>query len=359
MVLLVFVHGYNLQNSYLQPFTIVDEKMTFTTFTEYLLSNGLFRFRIPMLFVISGYLFALHDNQSYGKRMGKRLRTLLLPYLLWSAIGLAITFLFQRFSFTAELVSAAGIDQMGDNRPYEQIGWGGMMERWIFGPVSFQLWFIRVLLVYNALYPALRWLVSKIAPVWFSIATLFWLATIGLFFIEGEGLLFFTLGIWLCKKGKDIEQLPRWMNLKLLWVLFIALSLIKTFLAFRFDYRMTHALTLMLLHKLVIATGLLSVWFGGNALVRWWMEKPALRRLTGFSFIIYALHVPLVNYAMQIPFIYGKDIPNYRFLSYIIIPTLIIVLCIGIGYLLRKLAPPVYYVLTGGRGKGEVREVEK
>lgn len=92
MFLLVYVHGYNLNNSYLQPFTIVEEPLTFTTFFEYLTANGLFRFRIPMLFAISGYLFALGDEQPYLQRIGKRTSTLLLPYFIWSAIALLITF---------------------------------------------------------------------------------------------------------------------------------------------------------------------------------------------------------------------------------------------------------------------------
>jgi hypothetical protein len=204
--------------------------------------------------------------------------------------------------------------------------------------------------VYNALYPLLRWLIAKIPAVWFSIITLAWLLTIGLYFIEGEGLLFFSLGIWLCKKQKDPEQLPRWLSLRWLWIIFIGISLLKTFLAFHFDYRTLHVLTLMLLHKVVVLSGLLAVWFGGDALVRWWMNKKTLRRVTEFSFIIYALHVPLLNYAMQIPFLYGNHLPNYRFCSYLIIPALIILCCIGTGWLLRKLAPPLYALLTGGRG---------
>lgn len=62
MILLVYVHGYNLNDAYLQPFTLVQEPFTFTAFFEYLTANGLFRFRIPLLFVISGYLFALQDQ---------------------------------------------------------------------------------------------------------------------------------------------------------------------------------------------------------------------------------------------------------------------------------------------------------
>jgi fucose 4-O-acetylase-like acetyltransferase len=67
MVLLVFVHAYTLNNRYLQPFTTVDEPITFNTFTPYFLANGIFRFRIPMLFLISGYLFTLRDNKLFPK----------------------------------------------------------------------------------------------------------------------------------------------------------------------------------------------------------------------------------------------------------------------------------------------------
>ena len=122
MLLLVFVHGYNLANSYLQPFTVVQEPLTITTFTEYLLANGIFRFRIPMLFIISGYLFAAHDAKPYALRMKKRLRTLGIPYLFWSAFALLLTFLWQQFPVTAQAVSQAQLDQMGDNRPYTEMG---------------------------------------------------------------------------------------------------------------------------------------------------------------------------------------------------------------------------------------------
>jgi fucose 4-O-acetylase-like acetyltransferase len=82
MTLLVFVHGYNLNVRYLQPFTVVDEHLTVNTFLQYFLANGIFRFRIPMLFIISGYLFASRDTKPYGERVKRRLQTLLVPYLL-------------------------------------------------------------------------------------------------------------------------------------------------------------------------------------------------------------------------------------------------------------------------------------
>lgn len=59
------------------------------TWLQYFLANGLLRFRIPILFAISGYLFARrHGAEPHGARVWRRLRTLGLPYLLWSGLWL-------------------------------------------------------------------------------------------------------------------------------------------------------------------------------------------------------------------------------------------------------------------------------
>lgn len=350
MFLLVYVHGYNLDQTYLQPFTIVHEPVTFTTFFEYLTANGLFRFRIPMLFIISGFLFALNDSKPYRERIGKRTKTVLLPYFLWSATGLLFTFLLQQFPFTASAVANAAIDQFGDNRPYQQIGWKGMIDRWIFAPPSFQLWFLRVLFFYNLLYPLIRKAVLRIPAVWFSFAGLLWLGTIGLFFFEGEGLLFFSLGVLLAKKEVNIEQEMRWLRVKWMAPVFILLSIVKTSLAFYFTESTAAAITLMLLHKGVVFSGLITTWFGMNKLVDWCMNKKWFVWLTGFSFLIYALHVPLINYTHHLLKPWFSHWQYYRLLDFLLLPLLIILLIVLTGYVWRKWLPGFYRLMTGGRG---------
>ena len=60
------------------------------TWLQYLLANGLLRFRIPILFAISGYLLARRDGaEPHGARVRRRLRTLGLPYLLLSLLVVA------------------------------------------------------------------------------------------------------------------------------------------------------------------------------------------------------------------------------------------------------------------------------
>jgi len=352
IALLLFVHGYNLNETYLQPYSPVQEPLTFTTFFEYFLANGILRFRIPLLFLISGYIYALQDNKPYGERTKKRFITLMIPYFIWSAVGLAITYLLQQLPATAQAVADAKIDQLGDNRPYEEIGWEGILTRWTLTPTSFQLWFIRVLFLYNVLYPIFRWLVIKFPIPWFIISfSLFFLVFNFSYMVEGQGLFFFTLGIWLKKTDFAIDRQPRWFSLPLAWLFFIGCSVIKTFMAFELEpYDMVSIWVMATLYASSIIAGIMAVWYGLDKAVKWFMSKRWFVWTSSFSFIIYGLHVPLVFYITRLFYMYFSHLSNYRLLTYLLAPLLTLLICIGVGALLRKLIPGVYKLATGGRG---------
>jgi fucose 4-O-acetylase-like acetyltransferase len=347
MFLLVFVHAYNLNQSYLQPWTLTGEPLTVTGFTEYWLANGIFRFRIPMLFIISGYLFAMGNYKPYRQRVGKRVKSLLYPYLVWSAAGLLLTFVLEFFPYTRNVVALTGMMQIDETRILlHQYHWYEVLARWIFFPVSYQLWFIRVLLIYNLAYPLLRWCVTHRTAKYFffSIATLLWLSGLGFVLIEGEGLLFFSMGIWMQKTNFDIDTPNKWLNPKLWFIVFIILSIIKTWLAFQAP--------LLLLHKLVVLSGLICAWYGCNALVKFCMAKKWFAWLSAFSFMIYVLHAPLVVYATKAIFMQISDWYAYRIITFVVLPLCLIAASVIIGALLRRFLPGVYSFLTGGRGLG-------
>ncbi len=351
IALLLFVHGYNLQVAYLEPFSLVHEPLTFTTFFEYFLANGLLRFRLPMLFMMSGYIFALQDYKPHGQRMGRRFQTLIIPYLIWSAVGLAMTYLWQRFPVTAQAVRDATLDQLGDQRPYEQIGWAGMLKRWILRPVSFQLWFIRSLFVYNLLYPVIRWVLDRAPLVWLGLVFAMWVSFTSFPLIEGQGLFFYSVGIWLYRHNKPIDKQPEWFSHYLSWLLFVGLSVIKTFMAFEIETHNAAVRTAFsLLHVGSVSAGVLAIWFSGDALVQKAMKKDWFTWATAFSFVIYAFHVPLLPYVTQIFYRYFNHLPNYRLITYLLAPTLVLLCCIYVGALFRKLAPKAYGLATGGRG---------
>ena len=355
MFLLVFVHSYNLHINYLQPWTIPGERMTVNSFIQYLFANGLLRFRIPMLFIISGYLYALHDSKPYKERTQKRLRTLLLPYLIWSGFGLILTYVLELFPYTKHIIEQTQFMQIDDHRTLlHQYKWYEWLGRWILVPVPFQLWFIRVLLMYNIAYPWLRnWVTSKKGRrIFFPIAIFLWLATFGTPFFEGEGLLFFSLGIWMQKTEFNIQSPNKWLKPLPWFLVFILAASSKTWLAFNGQPFFGDAVypVLVVLHKLVVFSGLVAAWFGCDALVKRFMGYDWFVWLSGFSFIIYALHTPILFYVNQSLLPLLEHIANYRILLFITLPIAIIIFCISTGALLRKIVPKVYSILTGGRG---------
>jgi fucose 4-O-acetylase-like acetyltransferase len=355
MFLLAFVHGYNLHDRYMQPWTTPVDGLSFTSFTEYFLANGIFRFRIPMLFIISGFLFAMHDYRPYGERTRKRLRTLLAPYLIWSAFGLLFTYVFELFPVTRDFVANSNVVRIDDQRVLlHQYQWWELLVRWILVPVPYQLWFIRVLLIYNIAYPVIRWCVTHRIARWifFPLVFLMWLGTFNAGLIEGEGLLFFSLGVLMQKKGFNIDVPSKWLN-PLFWgLLFVGLAAIKTVLAFSGNPLLGRALypILTILHKLVILSGLIAAWYGCDSVVNWCMSRPWFVWLAGFSFMIYALHAPLVAYLIDPLFALLNNIPGYRMISFVILPLFVIALSVSTGALLRRVTPRFYSILTGGRG---------
>lgn len=362
MVLLVFVHGYNMNQRYLQSFTLVEEPMTFTSFFAYFTANGIFRFRIPLLFAISGYLFALHDDKAFGKRIGNRFRTLMVPYFLWSAIGLGVAVLLAQWSFTREAVYNAhlqppevigsGPNQTLNWKTFDQYNAGDWLKAFLW-PTSFQLWFIRCLFFYNLLYPWLKKGVLKIPAVLFTVFGLLWFFGLGFIILEGEGLLFFSLGVWLCKREKDIEQKPSWLLLPVIVTITLVACVAKTVLAFygvRIMSPFALAFVTNTLYKIVVLGGLVVAWYGLDGLVAAAMRKKWVVKLSGYAFIIYALHVPLITYLIDPVHGLLDAFPLYRLVTYIFLPLAVILFCIGCGWLLRKTVPGVYAVLTGNRG---------
>ena len=351
IALLGFVHGYNLRYAYLAPWSTIDEPLTITTFFEFFISNGFLRFRIPILFLISGYLYAQYDTKPYWERTKKRFFTLIVPYLLWSAIGLLITFSFQQIPFTADIVFRAGIDQLGDNRPYTEIGWGGMIYRWLLMPISYQLWFILVLFLYNATYPIFRFMILRFPWIWFLVTGYLWLTFFHIHYLEGQGLFFFSLGIWIQKRQINIEKEPRWFNLGMAWIFFLGVGLIKTFIAFEFEPD-TKATTIILsiLYQLAVVSGILAIWFSVDKLAMWWMQKEWLKESTSYSFFIFGLHVPLLVYVMRFSLDLLGDFRYARLVTYLFVPLSVIVFCILLGHFLKKFTPGFYSLLTGGRG---------
>jgi len=348
MVLLVYVHAFNLHPRYLGPVTLVEEAPTWDHVLQFLIANGLVRFRIPILFAISGYILAWRDDgvATHRTRMAKRLRTLGIPYLAWSAIALGFTAALEMWAPTREIVRAAGLSSFGPDTPFVS-GYTAqqLFDRWLFDPSAFQLWFLRTLLILSAIYPWLRIAVTRWPAAFFAVAGLLW------FLFESSGLLFFSLGIWLAVSNVDVLAKPRWFRAPAMLALWLALSSIKTWMAFNLDSTPTPtALAMTALHRGGEVAGLLTAWFGMDAIARAAMRQSFFPWLSGFSFIIYALHVPMVNYMTEVALKAAAGVAHIELWTYLLVPLIVVAITVTIGAALRTGARPLYSLLTGGRG---------
>ena len=164
-------------------------------------------------------------------------------------------------------------------------------------------------------------------------------------------MLFFSLGIWLYKYNYPIERKPEWYSRYLSWLCFIGFNVIRTFMAFEFEaYTRLTIIALVALHILSVAAGVIAVWYSADNVVKWFMKKKWFVWATGFSFIIYGLHIPLLAYTMRLASYYGSGIPNYRFVFYLVVPIFILLFCIAVGAIFRRAWPWAYKLSTGGRG---------
>ncbi len=346
MLTVVYVHSFNFDDRYLWAGRPFSEELNVWNFIQVLVTNGLFRFGVPLFFFRAGLLMAETEAKYTAlSRLKKRSLTLILPYVAWSLTGIGITWFFESRAEIAPFAEASWLRPFG-NLPIHKWNLSQWFEGVIFQPVSFQLWFLKSLFIYSLLYPLLRKALT-LKPYWFlGFFGLMWLTSSGfLFLFEGEGILFFSLGIFYAKDGMDPLKIRHFLSrFKVYWILPVIL-LGKTFLSFEFQGMEA---PVYFLHKISQPLMVMAVWFGYDAVLGRFNKTP-LESLSHYNFFIYGAHVPLVYYITDWIFaFYGKE-DSMRFLVFVFLPVAVAMCAIIIGYLFEKLVYPLFWVFTGGR----------
>jgi len=343
MVLLVFIHSYNVNNLPLYTTSTVDEPITVTNFLEFFFANGLLRFRIPMLMIISGYLLAYKPNITYVEIVKKKVRTLLIPYLLFS--GIAIVFI-------------AIIEQLFLPNSAEGL-WGKKIStyslhdfayRWLISPIPFQLWFLRVVFVFIVCYPIIKFCLQK-API--GVLLMLFILVTGLSNNHYTLIFYFAVGMYLQMEKVDLTNKPYFLNIPFWLITVMILVTLKTLIAFYGNdyFGSFTGVVLQVIHVSYIIPSVLLVWFGLDKLINYCMSKRWFLSIIGSSFFIYACHEPLLTILIK-PYIslLGNG-EMAKLIAFFTLPILMIVLCIGLNAVVARLSPKLHNVLTGSRGK--------
>lgn len=301
------------------------------------LGRGICRIAVPCFFLISGYLFfsKLEDKWDTGiwlDKLKKRVRTLLVPYLLWNAIAAVAIWgyhwIFAHIhgetfpGFFDHIAAMGGLWDYTDSVAFD-------------GP----LWFIRYLMYFVVAAP-LIWLFVKYLRGWGLLALTVVFVMVGHI---PEGVIFFTAGAWLRMEKRNM--LVEFGRVKIWAVALAVLSLVALTLTYReFPelYRMTSSL-------FVLAGTTVFFLLAGRAAER---GVKAVPLLVNSSFFIFATHNILILHDFShwiilhlLPF-QGEWM---ECLDLFLRPTIAICICLFLYRLMGRFTPKTLSLLTGGR----------
>lgn len=336
----VYIHGYSATISFADQTLGVEKLDALTDFIRILISQGVARLSVPMFFLISGYLFLAGTRWSlrvYGKKLAVRVRTLLVPFLFWTVLGVAIRRLGQAIPATAPYFGGAG-PQVADTSPFDLlnavVGLTGM-------PEAYHFWFIRDLMVLMVLSPLLIVILEYLALPFLAAVFLAWiLAAWPLAVPDAAGVLFFSAGCYLAMNRISLFTLDRYGRSFLALYLPIVLSVVIW-------YDKPFSLGL---HRCGIVVGIVAGLWGTRLALGHERLKNSLVWLSGASFFVYAAHEPLLGLVRTLVFqVVPFDRPYAMLLTYLLVPLALIAFLVGLHSLLADRASGLLAVITGGR----------
>lgn len=335
ILLVVILHAKNTNRVSLG---VLNNNLNF--FIQDYVSAGLCRVAVPAFFIISGFLF-FHKYRSqnfgrleYKKTIKRRIKTLVIPYLVVSCIGFLFFFILQIPNVTKGFFN----NDLIVNYSFLEI-----LDTLFINPLPYQLWFVRnlflVCLITPLIYKIVRY--NSIYIIVVSCAWLFFSKSVPFFLLET--LFSFSLGAFLGLKRnaylyQTLSNRSRILNLFLLccWLLLSACSLCLS------HYYILSTLFL----NLSILTGILFLWriYDYIDIQNYWWNK-----MIGFSFFIYLFHEPMLTILIKISFFYLGKNDFASMIAYIITPILSVLGCLILGSIMKKYIPHFYNLVIGGR----------
>lgn len=328
-------------------------------------SNVLPCIAVPLFFLISGFLFFYNiefNRNIYKQKLYSRTKTLLIPYLLWNTITLllsaarvipfvsSLTVYVKKAEFHFTLVRLFNTffnynnsnsilvihieDTMGEisNLTY---------------PINLPMWYVRDLMVMVLLAPAIYWMVKKMGKWTIISIGLIKYCVIPILLPQGGypsqfiiALFFFSWGAYFSINQQNfVDKMRKYKYIPLIYFPIAIIDTLTKHTGYNFYF-----------HNLGVLLGIASAIIIASYLI----EKKKVKvnpMLANASFFIYALHfifLKQLGRAILIAF----HLPKTTFVMltlYFVVPIITIILCLIIYIMLRKYAPNVWMLLTGGR----------
>ena len=342
----VFIHS-NMQVVNIQGTLIRFDKWPAVAFIMNFFSSVLADVCVPLFFFFSGFLFFYYSDFSkytYINKIKKRIRTLLVPYLIWNFVAFLILLIqvHPRIVVFFPLLKDYRVDIVSflssfwvTNLPISMSGPAN--------PINTPLWFIRDLMILVLLSPIIWWLIKKMCYFFIIFLGVIWFFSfgecIGLPNLCHQSIFFFPLGAYFGINKLNFVE----MTQKVYWIpfVYIAIALLDALT------RVTHFS--YVIHNVEILIGMMALVYISSSMIKRRIVQ-VNTFLVGASFFVYALHnLFLGKLTKVIVMLVQPNSPISVLLIYYSMPFIAIIICLSLYKFLCSKIPSFCSVITGGR----------
>ena len=327
-VFVMYIHAINV--SY---YNFGTNTITVLHYVIRLLADTLGKLAVPYFFIMSAYwLFRVSEEPSekkncIQKKIVKKVKTLLIPYLCWNTIGMVFYMAITRIPF---------ISSMMNNQEVIEITLDSILKGVFLHANYYSFWYMSDLIVLTAISPLVLQIFQNKKASIAMIFTLFLFAYFGVDFIvfKAESLFYFSLGGYISLYLNDFwskESKKRTLYL-VVFILFAIMRYFDTPVVGRIAYiilpiLMWKAIDVILPEKLLEHNP------------SWFVTQ---------TFFIYAAHlIPITCLGHLLSKVSGSVL--WATLSYIVAPLITLIFLFIASMCMHRFTPKIYSILCGSR----------
>lgn len=309
------------------------------------ISDGIGRGAVPLFFLFAAYLQTKKDDR-YSVLLKKKARSLLLPFVLWTA--------FYVFIYGGiKLIILQVLPQFVSHPDNTIFTWSAAdwfhkilgYRKTISTPdIAFQFWFLRDLIILTAISPILKFFIRKYPASFLFALSFIYIFPLGSYIGQSQALLYYSLGLYW-----GMYDIPLFEKIdKIGWAESIIVFLLSFFITWRFFASQSSLYQLMVLAACVVLLKFSSVIAVHDKVFK------TASYLAVFSFFLFAAHAPTLQSGLQIIWLRFFPMKNQFFciFEYFGVNILTILIGTGAGIVLRKAFPRFFGLITGGRMAG-------
>lgn len=326
----VLIHC-NLSIEYPKEVTVTTDGLKFVNWISSVVCRGC----VPVFFILSSFLYfkgiSRFDLKLYSEKSNRRVRTLLLPYILWCAFCALLLYIKHAYLHMSGLgiyLDSGGVNIAKFFQGFWSINAANNM------PYAFAFWFIRNLMVFVILSP-IAWTIGR----YWWLTALLWVLII-VFNWNFYGFEWFCLGTTLAYHQTTPVVLPKRLFIGCL----VLLGVTSFLLIWEFDHWICCLISIVQTISTLIAVSQIGL------LLHNYSHLTFMKTLLNSTFMIYAVHQ---CFCSKMRMLWENLFGIESFLCIIAAYTCcffsLVAISVMVYIILKKYAPKLLGILTGGR----------